>query len=101
MSDMTWIHNPELKRLSPRKMELVIQLVEESSGKTLTQAIPLLMNINKTLQAEGLSFTEAESALIMDILTRDMTPGEKQKVEAMKQMILAQAAKMNKSKQDS
>lgn len=98
MSDMTWIHNPELKRLSPRKMELVTKLVEESSGKTLTQSIPILMSINKTLQAEGLSFTDEESALIMDILTRDMTVKEKQQVEKMKQMILSQAAKMNKSK---
>lgn len=95
--DMSWIHNPELKSLSPRKMELVVQLVEESNGKTLPQSIPLLMKINKTLQAEGLSFTEAESALIMDILTRDMSAKEKAQVEAMKQMILAQAAKMNKN----
>ena len=94
MSDMSWIHNPELKRLSPRKMELVTKLVNESEGKTLSQSLPILMNINKTLQAEGLSFTEEESALIMDILTRDMTLKEKQQVEKMKQLILAHAAKM-------
>lgn len=99
MSDMSWIHNPELKRLSPRKMELITKLVEESDGKTLPQSIPILMNINKTLQAEGLSFSNEETALIMDILTRDMTLKEKQQVEAMKQMILAQSAKMNKKKQ--
>ena len=96
MSDMSWIHNPELKRLSPRKMELVTKLVEESEGKTLSQSIPILMNINKTLQAEGLFFTDEESALIMDILTRDMTLKEKQQVEKMKQLILAHAAKMQK-----
>lgn len=96
MKDMSWIHNPELKRLSPRKMELVTKLVEESNGKTLAQAIPVLMNINKTLQSEGLSFTEEESALIMDILTRNMTLKEKQQVAKMKQMILAQARNMPK-----
>lgn len=99
MSDISWIHNPELKSLSPRKMELVTKLVEESEGKTLAQSIPILMGINKTLQAEGLSFSNEESALVMDILTRDMTAKEKQQVEAMKQVILAQSAKMNKKKQ--
>lgn len=98
MSDMAWIHNPELKRLSPRKMELVTKLVEESNGKTLTQAIPVLMNINKTLQSEGLSFTDEESALIMDILTRDMTLKERQQFENMKQMLLSQAKKLNQRK---
>lgn len=98
MSDMSWIHNPELKNLSPRKMELVTKLVEESQGKSLSQAIPILMGIQKTLQAEGLSFTDEESALIMDILTRDMTLKEKQQVESMKQMLLAQAKKMSQKK---
>lgn len=96
MADMSWIHNPELKRLSPRKMELVTTLVKETNGKTLSQSIPVLMNINKTLQSEGLSFTEEESALLMDILTRDMTLKEKQQVEKMKQMILAQTKNMTK-----
>lgn len=94
MKDMSWIHNPELKRLSPRKMELVTKLVEDTSGKTLSQSVPALVNIHKTLQAEGLSFTEEESALILDILTRDMTLKEKQQVEQMKQLIITQLAKM-------
>ncbi|MFW5631718.1 MAG: hypothetical protein ACOCMZ_01030 [Acetivibrio ethanolgignens] len=96
MTDMSWIHNPELKRLSPRKMELVTKLVEETNGKTLTQSIPVLVSINKTLQTEGLSFTEEESALILDILTRDMTLKEKQQVEQMKQIIIKQIAKIQK-----
>lgn len=96
MTDMSWIHNPELKRLSPRKMELVTKLVEETNGKTLSQSIPVLVSINKTLQAEGLSFTEEESALILDILTRDMTLKEKQQVEQMKQIIIKQIAKIQK-----
>lgn len=96
MTDMSWIHNPELKRLSPRKMELITQLVEETNGKTLSQSIPSLVGINKALQAEGLSFTEEESALILDILTRDMTLKEKQQVEQMKQIIIKQIAKIQK-----
>ncbi|KSV59860.1 hypothetical protein [Acetivibrio ethanolgignens] len=96
MTDMSWIHNPELKRLSPRKMELVTKLVEETNGKTLSQSIPVLVSINKTLQTEGLSFTEEESALILDILTRDMTLKEKQQVEQMKQIIIKQIAKIQK-----
>ncbi|MFW5668948.1 MAG: hypothetical protein ACOCM4_06845, partial [Acetivibrio ethanolgignens] len=72
------------------------KLVEETNGKTLTQSIPVLVSINKTLQTEGLSFTEEESALILDILTRDMTLKEKQQVEQMKQIIIKQIAKIQK-----
>jgi hypothetical protein len=96
MTDMTWIHNPELKKLSPRKRELITKLVEESTGKTLTQSIPVFMNINKTLQKEGLSLTAEEGALIMDILTRDMSQKEKQQVEQMKQMLLGQMQRLKK-----
>lgn len=87
MSDMSWIHNPALKNIHPKKMEIITNLVKNAEGKPVAQSIPYLMQANKMLQAEGLSFTEEETALIMDILTKDMTAAEKQQVAKMQQLI--------------
>lgn len=83
MQDMSWLHNPALKDIHPKKIEVITQLVKNTEGKPIAQSIPFLMQANKELQKEGLAFNEEETALIMDILTRDMTAAEKQHVHKM------------------
>ncbi len=94
MNDTSWIHNPELDVLHPRKKELIVRFIEETAGKSFAQAIPIFSRLSKTMQEEGLSFTPEENTLIMDILTRDMSEEEKKRLEAIKQMILAQTTKL-------
>lgn len=93
MQDMSWIHNPALQNIPPKKMEVITSLIKNTEGKPIAQSIPFLMQANKDLQLEGLSFTSEETALIMDILTRDMSPSEKQQVNRMKGIIEKQLKK--------
>jgi hypothetical protein len=88
MSDMSWIHNPQLNSLHPIKRQIITELVQEAEGKNINQAMPLLMKANTKLKQEGMTFNTEETALIMELLTKDMTPEEKARVESMKQMIL-------------
>lgn len=84
---MSWIHNPSIKDIHPRKLEIITELVKNADGKPITQSLPYLIQANKTLQQEGLMFTKEETGLIMDILTKDMSPKEKQQIEKMKSLI--------------
>ncbi len=93
MQDMSWLHNPSLKNIHPKKMEIISELIEKVEGKPIMQTLPVLMQANKKLQAEGLSFTEDETGLIMDILTKDMTVQEKAQIEKMKGIIAMQMRK--------
>lgn len=87
MQDMSWLHNPALKNIHPKKIEVITQLVKNTEGKPIAQSIPFLMQANKDLNKEGLAFNEEETALIMDILTRDMTISEKEHVKKMMGMV--------------
>ena len=54
---------------------------------TPEQMIPQLMEINKELNKRQLSFSKAESELVIDILAENMTPQEKQKINLIKSML--------------
>jgi hypothetical protein len=87
MSDMSWTDNPKLKNIDPRKMAVLLQLMKEAEGKPMDKLIPLLMNTNKKLQQQNLTFTKEESEIMLDLLTKNMTPKEKMQFEMIKQMM--------------
>lgn len=87
MSDMSWTDNPRLKNIDPRKMAVLLQLMKEAEGKPMDKLIPLLMNTNKKLQQQNLTFTKEESEIMLDLLTKNMTPKEKMQFEMIKQMM--------------
>ena len=63
-----------------------IQIMKEQ-GKQMKEAAPLLMAAASRLKNHNLSFTPEESSLLIEILTKDMSPQEKEKVEMMKNII--------------
>lgn len=87
MDQTPWLNNPALKDMDPLKIQVITELAENASGKPLPQTVPYLLKAQQTLKSAGLSFTETESALLMEILTKDMTAEEKQQVERMKALI--------------
>lgn len=92
MQDMNWIQHPALKQIHPKKLEIIIELIRQTEGKPIAQSIPHLMKANQTLNEAGLSFSEEETSLIMDLLTKDMSAAEKQQVAKMKDFIKARLA---------
>lgn len=87
MKDVTWINHPAMKNIDARKLAILIDLMNEAEGKSTDKALPLLIKTNAKMKSLGLTFTPDETNLIVEILTKDMSPAEKQKVEMMKKMI--------------
>lgn len=87
MDSISWLDHPSLQTMDVRKKQLLIDLITESAGKPMAQAFPILMTTQNKLKENGLSFTHEESALIMALLSKDLTPTEKSKLEAMKKVM--------------
>lgn len=87
MRNKSWINNPALENMHPRKKEIIIELIHESEGKTLQQSIPIILKAKTKLKTADLSFTQQETGLIMELLTTDMSPQEKRKVENIKNLM--------------
>lgn len=78
------------KTMHPVKIQVMKELAEEMQGKAMKDAAPLLMAATSKLKSHNLSFSPEESAVLLEILTKDMNPQEKAKVEMMKNVIRKQ-----------
>lgn len=87
MKDLAWMNHPAMKNIDARKMAILMELANEAEGKPADKSLPLLMKANAQLKAMGLTFSSDEADLMVDILTKDMSPAEKQKVDMIKRMM--------------
>ena len=87
MADTSWTNNPKLNHIDPRKMTILMDLMKEAEGKPMDQLVPLLMNTNKRLQQQNMTFTKDESDALIEILTKNMSQKEKSQFEMMKKMM--------------
>lgn len=87
MADTSWTNNPKLNNIDPRKMAILLELMKEAEGKPMDKLIPLLVNTNKKLQQQNMVFSKDESDVMIEILTKNMSPKEKQQFEMMKKVM--------------
>jgi len=87
MSDTSWRSNPKINNIDPRKLTILLDLMKEAEGKPTDKIIPLVMNTNKKLKEQDLTFTKDESDLMVEILTKNMSPKEKAQFEMIKKMM--------------
>ena len=81
------------KTMHPVKLQVMKELAENMQGKSMKDAAPVIMAASNKLKQQGKSFTPEETALLLEILTKDMTPQEKAKVEMMKNVVARQQKK--------
>ncbi len=81
------------KTMHPVKIQVMKELVESMQGKSMKDAAPLLMSATSKLKSHNLSFTPEETTVLLEILTKDMSPQEKAKVEMMKNVVKKQSRK--------
>lgn len=87
MKDLAWINHPAMKNIDARKLAVLVDLANEVEGKPADKALPVLIKANAKMKALGLTFTPEESDLMIEILTKDMSPQERQKLEMIKKMM--------------
>ncbi|HPU63556.1 MAG TPA: hypothetical protein PK304_05330 [Mobilitalea sp.] len=87
MADTSWNNNPKMKNIDPRKLAVLMELVKEAQGKSIDKLIPLIVNANKKLQAQNLSFTKDESEILIEILTKNMSPKERARFEMLRKLM--------------
>ncbi len=93
MADTSWTNNPKLNNIDPRKLAILVELVNDLEGKPLDKALPYLMATNKKLKEEDLSFSKDENELLVEILGKNMSAKEKKQFEMIKNMVMSKKNK--------
>ena len=87
MKDLSWINHPAMKNMDARKMRVIVNLLNEVEGQPIEASLPAIMRANQELKRQGLSFTPQEQSVIMDVIGKDLSPAQKQKIEMVKTML--------------
>ncbi|MDF2543574.1 MAG: hypothetical protein K0S47_3292 [Herbinix sp.] len=87
MADTSWMNNPKLKNVDPRKLAILLDVMKEAEGKPTDKLVQLFMSTNKRLKEQNLTFDQNETDLMLEILTKNMTPKEKTQFEMIKKMM--------------
>lgn len=84
MSGFNLINDPALKNMHPMKLKIMTDFIHSTEGKPIAQALPALLSAKQQLTALGLSFSSEETTLLMDVISNNLSPENKSKLDAMK-----------------
>ena len=75
-------NDPRLRNMHPLKREILFRLSHTATAMSPEQILPQLMEINNEL-----TFSKAESEIVIDILSEGMSPQEKQKINMLRSFL--------------
>lgn len=82
-----WMNNEALRNMNPLKKQILLEFIKETRGLPMEKALPNLMKANAKLKAMNMDFTPQEVNIITDLLTVNMSPADKMKLEMIKNMM--------------
>lgn len=82
--DTDWLDRSEFASMNPLKKKILSDFILSVQNKSIPQAIPLLMHAKEELSKNNLSFTEAESSLIFEILSLNLSKEDRTRLEKLR-----------------
>ena len=76
MGNINW-NDPKLRRISPEKKQILIQLEKEIQNMPSDNNFVYLMTIMSKLKRNGIKFKDDELELLQKVLTHNMTEKDK------------------------
>lgn len=79
-------NNPALKDISKKKLDLLLSYVTEAEKLKQNEVMPYFLSITKKAQAQGISFNDSETEVILSILKKKMSPADIKKIDMIKNL---------------
>jgi hypothetical protein len=87
MADTSWTNNNKVKNIDPRKLAILLETIKEAEGKSMDKLIPIILDTNKKLKNQNLSFTNDESDMMIELLSKNLSPKEKMQFDMIRKMM--------------
>lgn len=88
MEKSDWLNHPALRDIHPVKKEIMLELIQNAQGKSLAKMAPYLQQATKRMKEENLQFSKEEYALIIDVMTQNMSPAERKQFEMAQKILM-------------
>ena len=79
-------NNPALKNISKEKLDLLLSYVTQAEKLKQNEIMPYFLSITKKASAEGISFNDEETEVILSILKKKMSPADIKKIDMIKNL---------------
>lgn len=86
--DNILLNNPMLNSMDPEKLEFIMNFARKDKPTSMKDAMPFLMANMTQARQQNINFTNPEIRLIAEILSKDLPPEEKAKVNRIMSMML-------------
>ncbi len=88
-------NNPALQGISPEKLELLVTLVTKAETLKQNELMPFFLSITKEANNKGVSFNDAETEVILNVLKKKMSPADIKKIDMIRNLtnMIAKKAK--------
>ncbi len=81
-----WKKDPRLRMMNPEKVRLLEHFADRIRHTEKNQMLEAFMAMNLEAKQRGLQFNDKETDLIAGILTSEMVPADKKKLDMLKML---------------
>lgn len=84
MTSDSWKQDPRLKQMAPEKLNYLTSFADQVTRLPRGQILPAFMSMQTDAAQKGIRFSDSETELLVSVLTSDMSPNEKKKLETLR-----------------
>lgn len=82
------LNNPLLSGMDPEKLQFIMSFAQKDKPTNMKDAMPFLLANMNIAKKQNINFSTPEIQLIAEILSKDLPPAEKNKVNRIMSMML-------------
>ena len=86
-------NHPIYQKMQPEKQKLLQECVRLTGGNSHPEGVsfdkmlPIMLAMHQKMQKQGLTFTAEERNVLIDVLSAELSPAERARMEMMKKMM--------------
>lgn len=81
-----WKQDPRLKKMNPQKIALLNEFANRVEKTPQNQLMATLMSLNAEASQKGIQFNNEETDLLVSIMSANMSPAEKNRMETLRML---------------
>jgi len=91
--DNDWKQDPRLNQMSKEKLDYLTNMVAHIKSLKKDQLLPAFASMQMDAMKKGMNFTNDETDLLLSVLSANMTPAEKSRMESIRALANKMAAR--------
>lgn len=85
--DSSIFNNPAFSNMSPEKLQFLMSFAQKDKPANMKDVMPFLLANMRQAKEQNLDFTKPEIEILCELLSKDLPPAEKQRVNMLMKLM--------------